>query len=347
MSSTSLQVTSSDARQAAPLFIPAQASTDVPLPHITWHDDWRELLERFSYASRTMLAPERSHYDRLPLRLRWRVLAWRLRHHMQECRHLLTTTWNLPVDAISDETLRNDMLELAGALYDYELPTGEAAIMTDLFDGLAPDAALPLIAWLRGAIVHISGSNAAAIAAPTGMAGQSIDLTEGVNVGPFELHSDMWIPALLMNMFGRGVVPGQGLTTLLSMSELWDIAASCGMPPDVIEQTQFAITEAGECDYYGHFHKFLYDSHPWSGNLKQALMDAAMTFQVDPGQGYIVNDRRWLHGRTSLDPRDMDPRYREERLLRLAYNNRRISTSETLRRLQWREEGRTASACKI
>jgi hypothetical protein len=326
--------------------VSAEPSTTLPLPHATWNDDWRPLLTRFARTIEAdRIRPRRVSYEALPLPLRLRIEWFKLRNGGREPRNLYTVTWHVPVNDLADRGVRAEMLQFAHAFLEYELPAEDAVILTRMLDGHGPDTALAFIGWLRAAIVQIAGEASSAIAAPTGAAGQAEDGSGVEGDNSFEPHSDMWIPALLFNLFNR-TVPGQGETTLMPIDDLWEIAASVGMPAQTRYELRLAPVEAGECDYFDHFNGRLYGEHPWADAMKAALFAASMTVPMAPGEGYLINDRRWLHGRTALDARSLAPEDREHRLYRLAYNNKRLEAAAARRRLEWSAIGRHASACK-
>jgi hypothetical protein len=323
-----------------PLLTPVAPDTPVELPHATWNENWRPILARFGAAASTMKPAKRISYEPIPPRLRARSAWTRLRtgHGLPG---IYTNTWDLPVNAIRDTGLRREMMSLADAFRHYELPEQEAVILTDML-GPLDEAALQLFGWLRAALVELAGDRSAAIAAPTGFTGS----LESDKPSAFEPHSDMWIPALLFNIF-NDAVPGQGATTLLPIEQMWDVIAEAGMPEESIVQLQQAQVDAGECDYYEQFNGLLYKDHPWSDAVKEALVETSVEVHMAKGQGYFVNDRVWLHGRTALMPGALAPDRRDHRLYRLAYNNARLEAAAGERRIDWARVGRTAAGCKV
>jgi hypothetical protein len=311
---------------------PVDPDTAVLLPHTSWGDDWRPLLRRFSEATRTMRPVQRVSYEALPLWMRAKVARKKLRTG-HEGHAFYTLTWHVPVNAIVDSGLRREMLDFARALYLYELPPEDAVILTDMLNGPGVDGTLHLFGWLRAALAAISGEESSAIAAPTGQSGDED--------GSFALHSDMWIPALLFNVFNH-VVPGQGASLLLSMRDMWAIAADAGVPAEILTRLAEARVEAGECDYLEQFNGLLYDDHPWTDKVRRGLFAAATEVPMAPGQGYFVNDREWLHGRTPLALDALPRELKEDRLYRLAYNNARIDAAAGRRRVEREWTGRRA-----
>jgi hypothetical protein len=143
----------------------------------------------------------------------------------------------------------------------------------------------------------------------------------GAADGGFAPHSDMWVPALLFNVFEAVEPGGHGATLLLPMERAFEIAEEAGVSAEQLERMREAIAGAGQEDYYLQFNGALYeDEHPWKDEVERRLIEASLVVPLGRGQGYLANDREWLHGRTPL-PRDFD---RENRLFRLAYDNARL-----------------------
>jgi hypothetical protein len=319
-----------------PVLAPVEPDTAVVLPHASWNEEWRPLLRRFAEQARTMRPVQRVSYEPLPLWMRAKV-AWSKLRTGHEGHAVYTLTWHVPVNEILDGGLRREMLDFARALYHYELPAGDAVILTRMLDGPGAGGTLHLFGWLRAALAAIAGEESSAIAAPAGQPGDED--------GSLALHADMWIPALLFNVFNH-VVPGQGASLLLPIHEMWDVAAEAGVPADVRAEMEDARVEAGACDYFEQFNGLLYDGHPWTDRVRRALIDAAIELPMAPGQGYFVNDREWLHGRTALAPDALPRELKEDRLYRLAYNNARLDAAAGKRRLEWEWRGRRAPGSK-
>ncbi len=316
--------------------VEVEPDTPVVLPHASWGEEWRPLLRRFAEQARTMPPVQRISYEPLPLWMRAKV-AWSKLRSGRERQIVYTLTWHVPVNEIRDGGLRREMLDFARAIYHYELPPGDAVILTGMLAGPGADGARHLFGWLRGALAAISGKESSAIAAPTGPSGD--------DDGSFALHSDMWIPALLFTVFNH-VAPGQGASLLLPMHEMWEVAETAGVPAETRARMEEARVDGGECDYFEQFNGLLYDGHPWSANVRGALAQAAIEVPMAPGRGYFVNDREWLHGRTTLTPAALPAELKEDRLYRLAYTNARLDAAAGKRRLEWEWAGRRPSGTR-
>jgi hypothetical protein len=334
-----LSAAPSTATASAPLLAQVEPDTHVELPHATWHERWRPVLAAFAAASDSIPEPKRVWYEPMPwhLRLRDRWTRMRTGHGIPG---LYTVTWHVPIRSVRDVGLRAELMELARAFHRCELPEQDAVMLTGMLDELGDDC-FKLIGWLRAALCELCGDQRSAIAAPTGFAGTMIENKPN----PLEPHSDMWIPALLFNIF-NAAVPGEGATTLLPMVQMWDVIVAAGMPDEAIEKLHEAQVEAGECDYYEQFNGLLYMDHPWSEDVKAALIDASVEVHLEFGQGYFVNDRVWLHGRTALMPGSLPDDRRHHRLYRIAYNTERLERAAGERRVEWDAIGRYPAGCK-
>ena len=145
--------------------VEVEPDTPVVLPHASWGEEWRPLLRRFAEQARTMRPVQRISYEPLPLWMRAKV-AWSKLRSGHEGHAVYTLTWHVPVNEILDGGLRREMLDFARAMYHYELPPGDATILTGMLDGPGADGALHLFGWLRGALAAISGEKSSAAATP-------------------------------------------------------------------------------------------------------------------------------------------------------------------------------------
>ena len=279
----------------------APTTSATELIHVTWADAWRPVFARFGAACATLPPASRVRHAQ-PGEAGYEEVAGG---------GDALTTWTFSAWD-GHEDVRAEMERLADAFFDWE-PPASAVILTGLLDDVPDGGCARLIGFLRDRVVSLTGDPNAAIAAPVGMAGAAD--------GGFAPHSDMWVPSLLFNVFEAVEPGGHGATLLLPMDEVFAIAADTGVSEEQIARMHEAIAGAGQEDYYLQFNGALYeDEHPWKDEVERRLIEASMVIPLGRGQGYLANDREWLHGRTPL-PRDFD---RENRLFRLAYDNARL-----------------------
>ena len=331
----------------APFTEVAPTST-LPLPHVSWAPQWRDLLARFSAAAPHMTQVGTKLTDESVFTEQ--QLAYFADHVAEHgfYPYEAFSSWHLDPETITDAGLRAELRHLAEAIFDYDVPEPGAVILTGIAsdDGLRADRMLAFVGWLRAVMLELTGDAMGSMACPTTESGNDIDRESGKKTdGRLPLHADMWIPGVLFNVFYH-VTPGHGLTTLLSVDDLWPALHDFGMDPQTIAELQQIVDEAGSCDSYVAFASRLYDDPEWGLTLADFLDARAHTAPLGSGEGYLVDDRRWLHGRTAL-PGDLVPaELRPHRMYRLAYNTRRLNDTLSERNLRWAQQGYAAIACK-
>lgn len=176
-----------------------------------------------------------------------------------------------------------------------------------LFDGLI-DAEIDgrtlraFLAICRSELVKLARDPASAIYQPLGYpSGSEFTPTDQ---GDFPLHADLYPPAFLFNIFDNVPADGSGasvfcerLTLQLSLErgDQLERFAAC--------QLKELLREPITWDRYDKFFDFLHGSHPWSSRVKRALRRHSCQMVFRRGQGFLLHDRRWLHGRRSPSAR--------------------------------------------
>jgi hypothetical protein len=165
-----------------------------------------------------------------------------------------------------------------------------------LFDGLLSEpidsAALTiLLAALRDALVRVHGEPEAALYAPLG--------STGPDAGRFNLHADLYVPHKLMNVFEDVPTDGSGAALFLSAASLMAALAEANAPDTTIERIRALLERPLEGDRFEEFRGLLYPDTdaPWQPALARALSRRQVRRSLGRGQGYLLNDRCWLHGR--------------------------------------------------
>jgi hypothetical protein len=121
----------------------------------------------------------------------------------------------------------------------------------------------------------------------------------GKHAGDFALHADLYLPELLFNVFE--LVPGDstGASTFLSTADLNRILRKIpSIPKNIARRIRECLTKPVDKDRFDEFFDLLHGpDQPWSSELSHHLAQREMTIKFAPGQGYLVHDRTWLHGR--------------------------------------------------
>ncbi len=112
--------------------------------------------------------------------------------------------------------------------------------------------------------------------------------------GDFPLHSDLYPPAILFNVFDRVPDDNSGASLFLPMKSLEQMLGR--WPVAQRRLAQLLAPETNE-DRYEEFYDFLHGSHPWVESVEKAMSSEQLVVRFSRGQAYMVNDRLWLHGR--------------------------------------------------
>jgi len=255
-----------------------------PVSLLSWSDETRELLERWTSESASLPDPTLDYFG--------------------EGEYAYTLTYDA---AGIDPTLRCGLLAMAEALY-HLAPGSGLTLFDKLTDERITGAALRrLFAFLRALMVELTGDPLVAIYAPLGAAGRA-------EQGSFPLHADLYPPVFLLNVFDRVAKDGSGASVFLSMEtalQIFDSTAT--FPPDVRDRFRHCVITPANADRYEEFYDLLHGPHPWTAEVERAMKAQRLKVRFSSGQGYLVHDRLWLHGRES--PRGGVPKDRLHRFI--------------------------------
>lgn len=195
-------------------------------------------------------------------------------------------------------------------------------LLTELLDDGVDGVALHhLFAWLRDDIARRRRHPFGALYAPLG--------TIGPTAGDFPLHADLYPPELLFNVFDD--VPDDGSGTSLFMPMpcfVRTLPQIERLPVTCRERLEELLRSRVVKDSYDEFFNLLYGTeHPWHGEARTMLASAAFGLRFRRGEGYLIHDRRWLHGRRA--PRGGVGANRVHRLVFEGDATRRPQTART------------------
>lgn len=168
-----------------------------------------------------------------------------------------------------------------------------------LFDGLLgpyldSNALHALFALLRGALVAIAGDPRVAMYTRLGAVGG--------DAGEFPLHADLYIPSLLFNVFDNVGTGCGGASIFLPVATLRRLIPSVRTLPAARGRAILALFEhETQKDKFDVLYDLLHGLHPWVAELELAMEHRQLSIRLGPGQGYLLHDRKWLHGRTAPD----------------------------------------------
>jgi hypothetical protein len=185
-----------------------------------------------------------------------------------------------------------------------------------LTDGLSRKSVHLLFAAMRETAVSVLGDSRAALYNPLGSFGK--------NSGDFPLHADLYAPRFLFNIFDDVPADGSGASIFLSVDELRQVLPTVtSMPRAVRTQILNCQRRVIVTDRYDEFFDLLHSSrHPWHRELRTALRRAQHVIPFTRGQGYLIDDRLWLHGRET-PARGVT----QNRIHRLIFDSRRTAAA--------------------
>jgi len=139
------------------------------------------------------------------------------------------------------------------------------------------------------------------------------------NKGYFPLHCDLYIPRLLFNVYES--VPGDdsGASLFLGTGTLCRdiLPLLTKMPEHTRTRIRDILSDTSYTDRYEEFYELLNNRYnPWYHQLKRRSGQRRFHTRFGKGQGYMLHDRRWLHGR--LKPNGV---LTEKRVHRLVFNS--------------------------
>jgi hypothetical protein len=114
----------------------------------------------------------------------------------------------------------------------------------------------------------------------------------------FPLHADLFQATTLLTIFDEVAPDGTGGSLLMAVREFQRLLDGLDAIPAAVRSRLAAILGSRGGDGYEAFVDLLYGpDRAWRDDLLEALAGAAHRIKFDPGEGYMLDDRRWLHGR--------------------------------------------------
>ena len=156
---------------------------------------------------------------------------------------------------------------------------------------------------LRAGIAYVTGNPKSALHPPV--------YAERHDKG-FPLHADLFVTDNLWLIFDRVASGNSGQSLFLATKKLLQIIRGLSDFPAVMrERLNQILDRRSNKDSFDEFYALLYSSrHAWCDILASRLRQAHGKIKLDRGEGYLLNDRYWLHGRTSVNGYVSQSRFR-------------------------------------
>lgn len=118
----------------------------------------------------------------------------------------------------------------------------------------------------------------------------------------FPLHCDFYGPLRLWNIFEDVAPDKYGATILLCREKMIKhIMPRVTQLPSDKKKRIISILNLGVIDFdepYPEFFLLLHDKkNKWTVDLEKRMNECSLRIKFKKGQGYMIHDRRWLHGR--------------------------------------------------
>ena len=179
---------------------------------------------------------------------------------------------------------------LAGAL-DTLTPGPDVWILDRLIDDEIDSRTLvALFVLFRACLVDMSGIPSRAMCRPVAPASRDRG---------FPLHADLYVHHKLLLAFDD-VVDFGGASLFLSVDTLEHLLGSIRSCPATARRRIVSMLRRRQGpDRFDELYGLLHNRHnPWVPELERRMADNQIVLQLGRGQGYLIDDRVWLHGRS-------------------------------------------------
>ncbi|MBV8253616.1 MAG: hypothetical protein JO154_13495 [Chitinophaga sp.] len=118
----------------------------------------------------------------------------------------------------------------------------------------------------------------------------------------FPIHCDFYIPTQLWNIFDEVPEGNQGTSLLLPVDVLLNkvIKSIPNFPQEKAAHVKNLFKDKvvnNDHAYYDLFSTLHNKENWWVNDISREIDKYVITLKLNRGQGYMVNDRKWLHGR--------------------------------------------------
>ena len=157
-----------------------------------------------------------------------------------------------------------------------------------------------LFACMRNYLVELTGDILCALYAPLGTTTNSVVY---ISMTDFGLHADLYPPQNLFNVFVEVDDDSSGASIFLQTSVLSEILDDIDtISSENKSKILDCLFKDDKEDHYTEFFNMLHGhEHSWVDELEEKFKARQMRIKMKKGEGYLINDRMWLHGRESTN----------------------------------------------
>ncbi|AIC15828.1 hypothetical protein [Nitrososphaera viennensis] len=219
-------------------------------------------------------------------------------------------TYSQNLSKIKEPQLCKELASIATALNN--LPVDDRILFfTGLLQDLDGVGLHFLFASLREALVQIRKDPLSGLYSPLDPRGSK----------DFPLHCDLYVPKILFNVYEDVPTDSSGASIFMSTQALKKILSNIRYL-SIKNQNAIlhSLSKESRRDRYDRFYDLLHGRHVWKDQLEEEMQKHQQRIKLDAGQGYMLHDRLWLHGREKVIGKI--PR---NRLHRLVFNNKSVN----------------------
>jgi len=205
-------------------------------------------------------------------------------------------TFSLSARLIKKKNLLHQLDSFARALMNIKLSHG-IMLLTGIFNGDFDGRALHfLFSCLRDRLVTTEQNSLAALYPPLGLTNEGSASPVTVD---FPLHCDLYAPKLLFNVFEDVPSDDSGASLFLSVIDLQTIMDKIpSLPTGNRSRILACINSSDGEDHYDEFFDLVHGiDHEYTLELEKEMFARQKRIKLYPGQGYLIHERLWLHGR--------------------------------------------------
>lgn len=230
-------------------------------------------------------------------------------------------TYYLSLTCVSDQALRQDILALAKGFYHFTVGREGIIFLRDIINR-----------EVNGYTIHVFLSVLCAVLPKVSrqQARYAPIAPADAKRSTFPLHADLFRSNLLLSIFDNVPSDPSGACLFLPTTALMRILKKlCSISSSVKKKIARLLIDRSGKDHYDEVFDLLHGPYPYTLQLERLLKASHLKIKLRTGEGYILDDRKWLHGR---GPQSSD--VESNRLYRLSFTNKQLTKHSNQRLLK-------------
>ncbi len=230
-------------------------------------------------------------------------------------------TYTLKISKIENKELRKQLYDIADSFYNFKHNSQPIFFKNMINKNITFNGLHCFFAALREILIRKMNDRWSVIYSP-------VFTQQKNNEREFPLHYDMFIPKILFMIYNNVPQGRQGASTFLSTKELKKILSKTKLFPSKKRKLVMDMLRKTERkgDQYGAFMDLIHDkNNEWYKELHDKMESKKQIVKFKAGEGFLVHDRLWMHGRTKTRKN-----VNIKRLMRFVFNTQKITEKESI-----------------